>query len=268
MSFSVGSPDPTAHRSSFFDRLDVTILCCKSRFAVIATSAALAVVVCVVGAWLALSHVPRFYRHALDTEEVRLRQGNDELLECATALVNTVRHLGEWYVVLTEEQVNGWLAIDLAQNHRELLPENVVDIRAHFENDCAMIACSYRYPGLSTIVSAKVDVYLAEPHVIALRIHGARAGAIPVPITPLVETIGQVAEKLNLRVEWRQAHGDPVALVTLPETHRESTIYRLDVVQLREAAIYLAGRTESLSTPTVEPQTDVAQRPDENRNVQ
>jgi len=241
----------------------------RYRFAVIVTASALGLFAFLLGGfWLAASHVPHFYRQALAIEDASLRKGNDEMLESATALMNTARHLGQWYVVLTEEQINGWLAIDLAQRHRELLPENVVDVRAHFADDRAMIACNYRYPGLSTIVSARFDLYLAEPHVIALRIHGARAGAIPVPITPLVDGIAQVAERLNLRVEWRQAHGDPVALITLPAAHTDSTIYRLDALQLRDAAIYLAGRTESLSTPTAEPQADVAQRPDENRNVQ
>ncbi|HEY4313257.1 MAG TPA: hypothetical protein VGN12_27650 [Pirellulales bacterium] len=241
-----------------------------SRTVFIAGSAIGALVVALVILIYSIWHVPAFYRAALLIEPEILRQGNDEMLESATALMNTARHEGEWYALLSEEQVNGWLAIDLAQNHPELLPPNVVDLRARFEPDRAIIACGYQYPGLSTIVSVKFDVYLAEPHVIALRVHGARAGAIPVPITPIMDGIANAAERLNLRVEWRQAHGDPVAFITLPEAHTATTVLKLDALQLRDAAIYLAGRTESISpsTPGIKPHSGVASRPDENRNVQ
>ena len=146
---------------------------------------------------LAVRHVPAFYLKALEIEDAVLRSVNDQMLENATALVNAARHPGQWYALLTEEQINGWLAIDLARNHPELLPPGATDLRARFEQDRAIIACSYQYPGLSTIVSVKFDLYLAEPHVVALRVHGARAGAIPVPITPIMDGIAQAAERLN-----------------------------------------------------------------------
>ncbi len=142
-----------------------------------------------------------------------------------------------------------------------------------FERDRAIIACSYEYPGLSTVVSVKFDVYLAEPHVVALRVHGARAGAVPVPMTPIMDGIAQAAERLNLRIEWRQAHNDPVAFITLPEAHTETSVLKLDSLQLRDAAIYLAGRTEPVSAGSPERRTDdghtgVATLPDDNRKVQ
>lgn len=222
---------------------------------------------------LAVRHVPAFYRKALEIEDAILRTGNDQLLESATALMNAARHPGQWYALLTEEQINGWLAIDLAQNHPELLPPGASDLRARFERDRAIIACSYEYPGLSTVVSVKFDVYLAEPHVVALRVHGARAGAVPVPITPIMDGIAKAAERLNLRIEWRQAHNDPVAFITLPEAHTATTVLKLDSLQLRDAAIYLAGRTESVSAgspdaPAVDRHRGVATLPDEKRKVQ
>ena len=223
---------------------------------------------------LAARHVPAFYAQTLLAESDALRRGNDELLESATALANVARRAGQWYVLLSEDQINGWLAIDLAQNHAELLPPNFVDPRIHIAPGRAVIACGYRYPGLSTVLSVTVDVYLAEPHVVAIRIHAARAGRLPVPMTPIVEGVALAAARLNLRVEWRQVSGDPVALITLPAAQTESTIYRLDAFELRDSALYLAGRTEAIRSPaspspaTPEPHTDVAARPDEKQNVQ
>jgi len=225
------------------------------------------------GIFLAARHVPTFYCQALVAEPETARRGSDELLEIATALMNMTHHEGKWYAVVTEEQVNGWLAVDLVENHPELLPTGAIDPRVRLQPGRARIACGYHYPGLSTVVSVSFDLYLAEPQVIALRVHSARAGAIPVPIKPIVDGVAEAAERLNLRVEWRQAHGDPVALITLPAAHTETATYRLDAFELRDQAIYVAGRTEALPTPhspspaAAEPQTDVAGRPEENRKV-
>ena len=223
--------------------------------------------------YLAMRHVPEFYRQALVPDVARDRKGSDELLESATAIVNSSKKPGPWYALVTEDQINGWLAVDLVQNHADLLPPSVVDPRVHIESGRATIACRYSYPGLSTVISVAFEIYLAEPHVVALRIHAARAGSLPVPIKPIVDGVAQLAESLNLRVEWRQAHGDPVALLTLPPAHGESALYRLDALQLRDREIYLAGRTEtapnseSPSPADVAPQPDVAARPEENRTV-
>jgi hypothetical protein len=251
-----------------------TILDCKWKIAGAVLGAALFAIGVMLGSLcIATRHVPDFYRQALVPDVARDRQASDELLESATAIANSANRPGPWYVSVTEEQINGWLAVDLVQNHADLLPPNLVDPRVRIEAGRARIACGYRCPGLSTVISVTFDLYLAEPHVVALRIHAARAGSLPVPIKPIVDGVAQMAERLNLRVDWRQAHGDPVALITLPPAHGEGAVYRLDALHLREREIYLAGRTdtvpksESPSPASATPQPDVAARPDESRNV-
>ena len=224
--------------------------------------------------FLAVLHVPTFYRQAVVLDPAVARRGSDEFLEIATALTNTVNREGKWYAIMTAEQINGWLAVDLEDNHPEFLPEGAVDARVRLQAGRATIGCGYRYPGLSTIVSVTFDLYLAEPRVVALRVHSARAGAIPVPIKPIVDGVALAAERLNLRIQWRQADGDPVALITLPAAQSETATYRLDTLELRDQEIYIAGRTEPFGAPhspsqrPPEPQADIASRPDENRKVQ
>jgi hypothetical protein len=51
-----------------------------------------------------------------------------------------------------------------------------------------------------------------------------------------------VARELNLRLEWRKSHGDPVALVTLPRLGDEpDESLRLESIELREGELYVAG---------------------------
>jgi hypothetical protein len=65
-------------------------------------------------------------------------------------------------------------------------------------------------------------------------------------LNQVVEAIGQGAQRLDLRLRWEQADGDPVALVDLPDLHdgqaRRVTIER---IELQEGAIFVSGSTHS-----------------------
>ncbi|MBI2825890.1 MAG: hypothetical protein HYX69_14490 [Planctomycetia bacterium] len=237
-------------------------------------SAATVVVLVAGSLLLAARHVPAFYAEALCALPEVQHQASDELLAGATALSSSARRRGPWYALFTEEQINGWLAVDLVRNHAELLPEGFVDPRVRIEAGRARIACGYRQAAVSTVLSISVDLYLAEPNCVALRFEGARAGALPVPMTTLVEGVAHAAERLNLRVRWRQAGGDPVALVSLPTAHDEKNVLKLDALRLRDRELYLAGRTEPVApveSPSATPDTPqpaVAERPATNVTVQ
>jgi hypothetical protein len=247
----------------------------KARLVCVLVAGGVLVLALALGTFIcALRYVPGFYSQSRLADIDGQRKGNDAMLETATALANTSRREGNWYAQITEQQINGWLAVDLVQNHQDLLPPAVGEPRVHIEPGRAIVACTYQYCGLSTVVTATFEMYLAEPRVVALRIHATRAGLLPVPMTPIVDGVAKAAERLNLRVEWRQMHGDPVALITLPAAQTETTVYRLDAFELRNQEIYLAGRTGPLQVPDspssepARPQSDVAARPDENLKIQ
>ena len=226
----------------------------------------------VIGLVIAVRHVPRFYRvRCLSTADSLARP---EMTRCwkRHGTRNTLaRHEGQWYALLTEEQINGWLAIDLAENHPESLAAGRCRTCAALSSPIARLSpadtsirdCRRSFPRSSTSI---------WPSRMSSRCACTARGpaAIPVPITPIMDGIAKAAERLNLRVQWRQIHNDPVALITLPEAHTATTVLKLDALQLRDAAIYLAGRTESVppSSPEQEPHTGVATLPDENRKVQ
>ncbi len=209
---------------------------------------------------MAARHVPGFYEEALSAEPAALREANDELLQRATALTNDIRRHGRWNALFTADQINGWLSVDLVQNHPELLDEGFSEPRIRIESGRVTLACRYHRGPLETVVSARFEIYLAEPNVMALRIDAARAGALPVSIKTIVDGVSQAAERMNLRVEWRQAGGDPVALITLPATHDARSVYRLDALQLRQGELYVTGRTEPWS-PGESPESVPAAQP-------
>jgi len=193
----------------------------------------------------ASQRVPDFYRHALEVDPVRQREASDRMLQEAAALASDLKKRGPWRAVISAEEINGWLAVDLVENHPGTLPPRLSDPRVAIEPDHLTLACRFRRGTLSGVASLTIDVYLAEPNVIALRICKARAGVLPVPLKKVLDTVSQAVRGTEYRLQWRQADGDPVALISIPPPHDEhDKLIVIDSLKLGDGEVYLAGSTE------------------------
>lgn len=195
--------------------------------------------------YMAARHVPAFYSRALAPSDAELRRASDELLRRASELTNSARREGRWSVAFTDRQINGWLAVDMTENHPDLLPERITEPRVTIDGGQVLIACRYHSGRISTIFSMEADVYLTEPNVLALRIRRARAGALPLPLGRILERVAAVANDLDLRLSWRQVGGDPVALVELSGLRDDDDgLLILESLELRDGSLLVAGRSE------------------------
>ncbi len=166
------------------------------------------------------------------------------MVKQATALVSDVQRSGAWQAVFTEEEVNGWLAVELS--HRaDLLPGTVSQPRVHIEADGLSVAFRYRDARYDTIVSLVVDAYLIQPNVFGLRVRRARAGLLPLPMEDVLREISRAVEQWAWVVDWRQEEGDPVAQVTIPASARRvrKRVMSLDSLLLEEGRVRIGGST-------------------------
>jgi hypothetical protein len=203
-----------------------------------------------VGLYFAARQAPEFYEKALQADPVAQAKASDEMLQQATALASDVKAEGRWHGLFTEEQINGWLAVDLIQNHPTLLPWGVSDPRVNITPQEVTVACRVRRRKIDSVVTLSVDAYVAEPNVVALRVRGARAGLLPLPLPRILEEIAENARRLDLAVQWQHVEGDPVALISIPppRDERDKRVC-IEKLHLGKGEIYLAGRTESSSGP-------------------
>ncbi len=201
----------------------------------------------VVGGYLATRHVPSFYREILDADPQTQRHSSRELIKQFSDLTGQAQEQETWQTRITEDQVNGWLAVDAIENHPDLLPSDMRDLRIRIEPDRATIACRYRTGSTWTVLSMDVDLYLLEPDVLALRVSHARAGLVPLPLSRIVQSIEQAAEQSDLRLRWLQDEGDPVAVLPIPWSDGEHSL-RIESLELGDGEIVLSGQVG----PTVE----------------
>jgi len=196
----------------------------------------------------AAQHQPEFYREAIQSApapEVQAEAG-DALEREVLDLRNSVKRSGHWEARFTDEQINGWLAVDLPEKFPNVLPKQINDPRVSITPGEALLGARYEDTRITTVVSLALDISLSdEPNVIAVRIKKARAGAIPAPITSWLDKVTVEAAKAGIEIRWVQVEGDPVAMVTLPTNHKEmdKRILSLERLDLLEGEVVLAGKT-------------------------
>jgi hypothetical protein len=189
----------------------------------------------------AWNDVPDFYRAALAEDPALDQRDSDEFLSHVSALTRSLHHQGAWRAAFTTDQINGWLAHDLPHNHSHLLPEGFRDPRVTLTDKGAIIACTVGSGRWQTVLSLECDLYLADPQTVAVRLDRLRAGKLPVPLARVLGALTDAAGQAGWRLEWRQASGDPVALIHLKDTAK----WQLASFDLGDQVVYFAGVTGS-----------------------
>lgn len=195
-------------------------------------------------AYLATQQVPDFYRQAATRDRSSMQRSADEMGTRATALYSDVRLPGPWHALFTVEQINSWLAIDLAEKHPDLLPEEIQDPRVAITPGRLTFGFRTARRNRTIVISIDVGIYLTEPGVVACRFYRARAGRLRLPLKHVLEQVTQVADRTNLPIRWGQAGGDPVVLIEISSFRVTSeAALQLDKIELLDGQVYLAGHT-------------------------
>jgi hypothetical protein len=196
------------------------------------------------GIWLyrSLSHVPPFYSDALAVDESVLKQSNREMLRRTAALNNDVKRPGRWEALFTDEQINGWLAVDVPKNHPDLIPPQASNPRVQIVPG-RLLAGAQIENAVSAIVSVELDIRLTDTNVLAVRIQKLRVGDVPWGLDEILDDVIATARDWGLHVEQTQTEGDPVLLLTMPaELDRRRVL--VERLELREGEVYLSGSTK------------------------
>jgi hypothetical protein len=226
--------------------LDVYVMARKQRIAAIALLISTTTLVTVVlgSVYVAMSRVRPFYAEALRLDPQKLETGSRELESRATALYSEARQPGQWQAAFTADQINGWLALQLAEVYADALPEAISEPRVAIEDDHLTIGFRARRGGVETVVSADATVMLTDEGDVAIRLLSVQAGALPLPVMQVADDVSEACQKLSLPVRWTQVDGQPVAIVDVDRnTNVKKAHVVLDAVELREGALYLAGHT-------------------------
>jgi hypothetical protein len=217
--------------------------------AIVAAALLLLAAVALLIVWRASQSVPDFYASLVSVDPAEQRSASDTMVQKATLLAGDVQKSGKWEALFTEQEINGWLAVDLVENHGDSLPSEIIDPRVAVESGGLRIACQTRQFGIKTVMSIALDVYLAEPNVVGIRVRHARAGAVPLPLAGVLDQIRDLGDRQGFLIRWQQADGDPVALVGIRPVVQGDKPVVIESLDLAQGEIYVSGTTDKPSEP-------------------
>jgi len=241
------------------------------RFLSVAGALVLLAVAAILGIYSASRRPPAFYRQALAASPETLAEEGQQFEHAALDLHNQLQEAGKWQALLTQDQINGWLATDLPAKFPHALPPAASQPRIAIGDGEFQIAVHYQQDGVDTVLSLAGDVHLtSEPNEVALRIDRARAGLLPVPLSRIIQEITTFAARSRLPLRWTEARGAPVALVRVPFDLDDDGKRRvlLDRLDLSQGTLHLAGRTLEGPAGAGQPRPMTAGQPGEKETRQ
>ena len=196
------------------------------------------------GTYQAYQHVPDFYSDALTAKPEEQREASQELSSRVTMLYSDAQREGDWKALFTQDQINGWLAVDLVEKHGDLLPPTIQDPRIEITEEAVTVALRIQDEAMDAVFSLEIEPYLAESNVVAFRLRRARAGALPVPMSEVLAHLKNAADHIDLPLRWAQVDDDPVALLTIvPQRDKDDNELQLDILELHDKEIFFSGST-------------------------
>ncbi len=200
----------------------------------------------------AIRHAPSFYLRESTGSAEQIELASAAFLERAAALTGVDQHCGLWRTRFSEAELNGWLAGDFERNLSSALPPGFHEPRIDLEPDGARLACRWGQGWLSTVCSVHFAAELTSANVLAVRLYGARAGAVPIPLGGILHAISQAAQSGGWQLRWQQHRGDPVAVLTIPGERRSRRSVWVQRLAIGDNELELAGQTEELRPPQTE----------------
>jgi len=160
----------------------------------------------------------------------------------AASLHAAMRQAGEWEALISEGEINAWLALDLPRNHATLLPSGVSEPRLCLQQRRAQVGARVGYGVFSAVLWCDVGVQLRGVNQIVIVVNQAGLGALPLPRAACAKRLVDRLAEWGLQGEMRPIEGRMgVVLYTDRQPAGAGAGWHLSVLQLEAGEAMLAG---------------------------
>jgi len=210
---------------------------------------------CGVGAvlWMLVRYEPRLYLQAAVPPGNDRHKLSEDCQRELSQLWYSVTNQDEqkWGHRFTDKQLNSWLAEHFVSSRldAEFLPEGISQPRIVIEPDKLRVAFRYGKGLWSTVVSIDLRLWLVkgEPNVVAFKLVGFHAGALPISAQSLLESINEKCQGHGIGIDWYRDDGYPVALIRFQAEQEHPTLV-LELIKLEQGALHIQGHTKDAAS--------------------
>lgn len=202
--------------------------------------------------WAVTSSQPHYMAALKEPAEV-LEEGSRQLESRFTTLSSDLELEGDWRTVVSDHEVNGWLAYKLPESFPNLLPKEIRDPRVAITPNQLILAARSDVAGVDTVVSVLVEPYVTEDGDLAIELQQVLAGMLPVPTKDIVDRLQRGVRRAGLPIRWTRNGPNTVMIVDRELWDRDISQHRtLEAIELAEGEMFLTGRTEEVQVEEVQ----------------
>ena len=193
--------------------------------------------------WRGSQVAPTFYQEALAVTPETQRQASEEFTAATEEVVELIESKREWETSISEEQLNGWLAIDLQEMLRAQGITELEQPRCRIETDGLSLACRWKASGVGGVLLLECrPVYDADSESLTIELHRISSGLLSVPRSRWLEPVRRAIESSNLPVTWGVDQEPPSFEVDLSRIEASpGRRLTFESVELQEGAIVVSG---------------------------
>ena len=218
----------------------------KRKILMVLTALLLLLVLLLFFVYRAAKHVPEFYRQALASSAEQQQQFGEEFKQQLLDLQANLDKNRRFETVLSEDQINGWLATTVAQQHAHRLPSGMRDPRVSIQDGEVKVGSHFRRGKIDTVVWLIADLKLIEKNtVVEIRLRGLKAGLIPFSIERFQEQITASLTRAKLKITWVEGAEEVTARIQLPERFEDlgGKLVQFEKIELQPGGLLFSGRT-------------------------
>ena len=206
----------------------------------------IAMTACFLWMWRSAGQVPDYYAAALLVSPEELAESGDVMKQELMQLEQDVHLEGDWQAVFSDEDINGWLAVEMPKQYRGLLPSQLTRPCVDLDPGRINLAAQYAGHRLRSVVNLTASIAMNESDdLMRLTLLDARAGELSVPVASLKKYFERAAAKLKVSIRWEEdAAKNQVAVVSIPRPPSlDEFDVRIDRVELQDGRCVVYGRT-------------------------
>lgn len=187
---------------------------------------------------------PQFYREAIQVDSGQNTVLGEALENDFLNAHNTAIRESNWNMVISDEQLNGWIATHLAKKYARYYPRQIENLCTSFAGNRIRIAFKVKQGWIPLVVTIQADLFMTgDEQNIALRLEKMGTGYIPFPKKQATERISKAMDGSDISILWTTEQGQPLGLMPVQFDLAKKTKRRIIVTHLsiQDRKLIVAG---------------------------
>ncbi|MCC9600224.1 hypothetical protein LOC67_06600 [Stieleria sp. JC731] len=203
--------------------------------------------------------VPEFYQRAISTSKTstaEVVQSSEKMQARVEQLQADVEQAGLWEAVFAENQINAWLIDQMPRYFKKLQAKGLQDPQIKIDEGNIIAAAQIKSRRFEGVVSCDLGIQMTDqPNCLAIKINSIYAGALPLPLVSIQDSISKIFAKSSLNLRWDTHDGETVALIDIPQKYEgmDASPVIVEFIELAEGQISFAGRSGEGTLAEFEP---------------